>query len=261
MNNLSIIPSLTQLKNYAEFSRQYHAAFEYNEFFLPAILDQEEQKKKIMYQYMELDRDRSNDTLHGAFLDICINSDDPKIFAVSDLRVHQCMEIAKDMGLKAVIFHTNYIVNFRLKPYLLNWINRNEIYWKQILKEYPNQKIYIENMFDDSPYLLTELAKRMEQENRFAVCLDTAHAFISGSPLSFWFESLKPYIRHLHINDNDGEQDLHQIVGSGNFPWDIFKDFVLSLKHPPSLLIEVRSFEDLQKSTDYMQKHHIYPFC
>lgn len=74
MNNLSIIPSLTQLKNYAEFSRQYHAAFEYNEFFLPAILDQEEQKKKIMYQYMELDRDRSNDTLHGAFLDICINS-------------------------------------------------------------------------------------------------------------------------------------------------------------------------------------------
>ena len=116
-------------------------------------------------------------------------------------------------------------------------------------------------MFDDSPYLLTELAKRMEQEDRFAVCLDTAHAFISGSPLSFWFESLKPYIRHLHINDNDGEQDLHQIVGSGNFPWDIFKDFVLSLKHPPSLLIEVRSFEDLQKSTDYMQKHHIYPFC
>ncbi len=222
MNNLSIIPSLTQLKNYAEFSRQYHAAFEYNEFFLPAILDQEEQKKKIMYQYMELDRDRSNDTLHGAFLDICINSDDPKIFAVSDLRVHQCMEIAKDMGLKAVIFHTNYIVNFRLKPYLLNWINRNEIYWKQILKEYPNQKIYIENMFDDSPYLLTELAKRMEQEDRFAVCLDTAHAFISGSPLSFWFESLKPYIHHLHINDNDGEQDLHQIVGSGNFPWDIF---------------------------------------
>ena len=29
----------------------------------------------------------------------------------------------------------------------------------------------------------------------------------------------------------------------------------------PSLYNHIKSFEDLQKSTDYMQKHHIYPFC
>lgn len=260
MSNLSIIPSLAQLSSYAEFSKQYHAAFEYNEFFLPAILDNEEQKKDIISHYMELDRDRSNDTLHGAFLDICVNSDDPKIFTVSDLRVHQSMEIAKEMGLKAVVFHTNYIVNFRLKPYLANWLNRNESYWKKILKEYPCQKIYLENMFDDSPYLLAELAKRMEQEPRFAVCLDTAHAFISGSPLNPWFDSLKPYVKHLHINDNNGKEDLHQAVGSGNFPWEAFQDWILSFQEKPSLLIEVRSFEDLQKSVRYMQEHHMYPF-
>lgn len=261
MNQLSIIPSLTQLSSYVAFSKQFNAAFEYNDFFLPAVLDHENRKKDIMHQYLSLDRDRSHDTLHGAFLDICINSDDPKIFAISDLRVHQCMEIAKEMGLKAVIFHTNYIVNFRLKPYLHNWLSRNETYWKKILKEYPKQKIYIENMFDDSPYLLTELANRMKEEPRFAVCLDIAHAFISGSPLLSWFDSLKPYVKHLHINDNNGIEDLHQAVGSGNFPWNTFQDWLISLKELPSLLIEVRNFEDLQKSVKYMQEHSIYPFC
>ena len=37
------------------------------------------------------------------------------IFKASDYRVRQCMDIAVKMGLKAVIFHTNYIVNFRLR--------------------------------------------------------------------------------------------------------------------------------------------------
>jgi sugar phosphate isomerase/epimerase len=209
---------------------------------------------------MELDRDRSEDTMHGAFLDICINSDDPQIFAVSDMRVHQCMEIAKTMGLKAVIFHTNYIVNFRLRPYLDNWLNRNERYWRNLLKEYPNQSVYLENMFDDTPKLLTNLAKQMMDEPRFAVCLDTAHAFISGSCLDGWFDSLRPYVSHLHINDNNGLEDLHQAVGNGSFPWEKLCAWIPTLKKKPSLLIEVRSFEDLLASVAYMQKHNIYPF-
>lgn len=257
---LYCIPSLAQLSDYAEFSRQYNAAFEYNDFFIPDVLDDEEKKNSIIAQYMSLDRDRSEDTLHGAFLDICINSSDPQIFTVSDIRVHQCMDIARKMGLKAVIFHTNYIVNFRLKSYLDGWLSLNEAYWKKLLQEYPQQQIYIENMFDDTPELLTALAGRMKDEPRFAVCLDTAHAFISGSPLNNWFDSLKPYAAHLHVNDNNRYEDLHCPVGSGSFPWDDFQRWVTSLEHKPSLLIEVRSFEDLQKSVNYMKEHQIYPF-
>lgn len=260
MNKLSCIPSIAQLSNYMEFSRKFHAAFEYNEFFLPAILDNEEKKRNIMFQYMNLDRDRSDDTLHGAFLDICINSEDPKIFAISDLRVRQCMDIAKAMEVKAVIFHTNYIVNFRLPSYLDNWLDKNEIYWRNMLNEYPKQNIYLENMFDDAPDLLTRLAKRMKNEPRFSICLDTAHAFISGSPLHHWFDSLKPYVSHLHINDNNGIADLHQPVGNGIFPWNDFQHWIMSLNKKPSLLIEVRNFHDLQTSVEFMQKHHIYPF-
>lgn len=257
---LYCIPSLEQLEDYANFSREYNAAFEYNDFFLPEILDNEEKKQQIIEQYMRLDHDRSLDTLHGAFLDICVNSSDPRILAASNLRVHQSMDIAKKMGLKAVIFHTNYIVNFRLQSYLNDWLNRNEAYWRQILDEYPDQQIYLENMFDDTPELLTALAARMKDEPRFSVCLDIAHAFVSGSPLSGWFNSLTPYVAHLHINDNNRYEDLHRPVGAGDFPWDAFNNWITPLKDKPSVLIEVRSFDDLQKSVNFMMEHGIYPF-
>ena len=77
---------------------------------------------------MAVRHDCSSDTMHGAFLDICVDSADAMIFKASDYRVRQCMDIAVKMGLKAVIFHTNYIVNFRLRSYLDSWIDRNEEY-------------------------------------------------------------------------------------------------------------------------------------
>ena len=227
---------------------------------MPKLLDDEWSTNKIIQTYLDTKRDCSQDTLHGAFFDICINSTDSKLFEVSNLRVHQCMDIAKKMGIKAIVFHTNYIVNFRLQSYLNSWLDRNEEYWRQIIREYPEQIIYIENMFDDSPDLLTSLAERMQDEPRFSVCLDIAHAFISGTSLDTWLKKLKPYVAHIHINDNDGIEDLHLPVGNGILNWNDFTTWGKSLKATPSILFEVRSFHDLQKSVEYMKANHIYPF-
>lgn len=261
MAKLYGIPSLEQLQDYLAFSEKYQAGFEYNEFFMPGLLDDEVAKERVIQKYMSAGRSLSEDTLHGVFFDICVNSGDPKIFAVSDYRVHQSMEIARKMGLKAVVFHTNYIVNFRLQSYLDTWLKKNEEYWRRILREFPDQMIYLENMFDDAPAMLLELAKRMADEPRFAVCLDIAHAMISGSPLEPWLSGLKSYVRHVHINDNDGREDLHQSVGSGVFDWGRYREWIGSFEEKPSVLIEVRGFEDLQKSVQYMEKEGLYPFC
>lgn len=78
------------------------------------------------------------------------------------------------MGIKAVVFHTNYIVNFRLQSYIDSWLDRNEKFWQSILREYPEQMIYIENMFDDAPGMLLNLYERMSDEPHFKVCLDVA---------------------------------------------------------------------------------------
>ncbi len=257
---LYCIPRLQQIEDYLRFSEEYQMGFEYNDFFLPSLLDNETEKEQMIKKYLSFGRDCSKDTLHGAFFDVCIDSIDRKIFQVSDLRIRQSMEIARKMGLRAVIFHTNYIVNFRLQSYLETWLLRNEEYWRKILKDYPEQEIFMENMFDDAPGLLQKLAAKMADEPRFSVCLDTAHAMISGSPVELWLQELKPYVSHIHVNDNDGKADLHQAVGDGCFPWEVYHTWICSFEKKPSVLIEVKEFADLKKSVKYMQEHALYPF-
>ena len=198
----------------------------------------------------------------SAVFDICVNSDDPLIFAASDKRVHQSMDIAQELGVRAVIFHTNHIANFRLKSYREGWVKRNTAYWEKILREYPDSCIYIENMFDEEPELLLRLAENMQGEDHFGVCLDLAHAYLSGTPLEEWERQLKPYVKHLHINDNDRQEDTHQPVGSAGFPWQNYKTFLETFpeEEKPSVLIEVRGYQDLAASVEYMQKEKLYPF-
>lgn len=262
MIRLYCIPKTDRLSDYMEFSKKYHAGFEYNDFFLPSVLDEPEKVESLIQMYLSLDRDRSQDTLHGVFLDICINSDDSSIYAASDRRIHQSMDIAMRLGVKAVIFHTNHIPNFRLQSYRENWLARNVRYWKALLQEYPDLEIYIENMFDEEPDLLCALAKEMTYEPRFGVCYDFAHAYISHTPLTEWNHALAPYTRHLHINDNDKVEDTHHPVGTGSLPWNTYQAFISELPAAklPSVLLEVRTYEDLLTSVSYMETHKLYPF-
>lgn len=253
---------MDQISKYLSFAKKYDAGFEYNEFFLPCILDDEKKVKEIIDAYKAIDRDRSEDTMHGVFLDICVNSDDPLIFKASDYRIHQSMNIAMELGVKAVVFHTNHIPNFRLESYRISWLTRNEAYWRTLLAEYPSLTIYIENMFDEEPELLQKLAEQMKDEPRFGVCFDLAHAYISGTDISTWIENIGKYAKHLHINDNDKIQDTHDAVGSMSFPWKKYKEYVEAIEEEkrPSVLLEVRGYEALEESAAFMQEHHMYPF-
>lgn len=259
MKNISCIPILTELDEFLAFSRQYGAAFEYNDFFQPSVLDDAVVTRRIVNAYRDTGRDLSRDTLHGVFLDICVDSIDPLIFKASDLRVRQCMDIARELGLRAVIFHTNYIVNFNLETYRQGWVERNEAYWRGLLSEYQELEVYMENMFDDSPALLVELAQRLAHP-RFGICLDVAHAGIFGASMEEWYLAAGPHVRHLHINDNDGLHDLHWAVGTGRMDWSQYNSWCRSQEYAPTVLVEVRSMGDLERSVEFLRREGLYPF-
>ena len=133
---------------------------------------------------------------------------------------------------------------------------------QELLKEYADMEVYIENMFDLDSSLIVQLAKRMKDEPRFGICLDIAHAFISDESIESWCNSVLPYVRHVHINDNNGIEDSHTPVGSASIPWSVYNNFMDSFASDakPSVLIEVRGYEALEKSVEYMMQNHMYPF-
>lgn len=260
MKSIYLIPDINRIEESIALAETYGAYFEYNDFFSPEVLDNEAEIEKRVAFYMGLSRDRSHDTLHGAFLDVTIHSQDSLIRAVSEQRVRQCMDIAEKMGIRGVIFHTNTVPNFRVDYYQKNWVECNERFWRQILKEYPTVSVFIENMFDEEPKLLSELAQQMQDEERFGICFDYAHAQVFGHGIDEWIEKLGPYVKHMHINDNNLETDLHQSVGKGKIDWQIYDEKLREAQITSTVLIEVKDLKLQEESIIFMLENKIYPY-
>jgi len=260
MNDIYLIPDINNLEKTIMLAKQYGAYFEYNDFFFPQVLADDKEIERRIQIYKSLDRDRSHDTLHGAFLDIAIHSQDEKIRKVSEERVRQSLSIAQEMGIRGVVFHANLIAGYYSEFYLQGWLSASIKFWKQMLKEYPSLEIYIENMFEDRMEDLKNLMEAMKDERRFGICLDFAHEQLYRKDDKDWIKELAPYILHCHINDNDLTDDRHWEVGAGSLDWNAFSNTIQKSQIEPSVLVEVRDLDAWEKSVCFIKKQGIYPY-
>lgn len=255
IEQLLVIPKEAQIKEYLELANKYNLGFEYNDFFLPELLDDADKLEERIYFYkLCKDMPRYN-TLHGAFLDVTIFSDDKRIKEVSDFRVEESISIARQLGAKAIVFHTNYVTNFYLDSYRESWVQKNAMYWREKLHKYQDIKIYIENMFDTDWELLAKLGDAMKDEERFGICFDYAHAHVFGEieDIEQWVSALAPYVKHIHINDNDFVSDLHLSLGTGKINWYKFKEYYEKYFNKASVLLEVTGIEKTKESLEFIR--------
>lgn len=255
INNILIIPDINNIEESLKMANAYNCGFEYNDFFVPALLDDKERLRKTVQFYKNLEGIPGYCTCHGAFFDVTVFSDDARIREVSDYRVEQSINIAEQLGAKAVIFHTNYMPNFRLETYRQNWVERNYEYWSEKLMQHKDLNIYMENMFDTDWRLLAALADRLKDKDNFGICFDYAHAHAFGDEkeIDDWAAGVAPYVKHIHVNDNDFKADLHLALGEGRIDWTRFRDHYNHMFPDASVLIEMRAEEKIRKSLDFMK--------
>lgn len=253
MGKFMMIPNRNRLAESIAIARKYDLGFEFNDFWNPKNLDHEDYMNSTVAEYLEADLPELR-TNHGDFFDVLIFSEDTKIREIARERILQSMDASVRIGAKGVVFHTNYTPALRSEGYQNNWIRTNERIWREMLRLYPDQEIYVENMFDEEPDLLVHLAERMEDQDRFGICLDYAHAATFGRDLRQWVERTAPYVKHVHINDNDLREDLHLAVGDGKIDWQQFAaDYHRYYEHCTTL-IEVSDLAKLQRSLAYLEK-------
>jgi sugar phosphate isomerase/epimerase len=114
-------------------------------------------------------------------------------------------------------------------------------------------RIYIENMFDQTPELLQRLAQKLSAHPNFGVCFDLAHASITATPVEHWVGALAPYIRHCHLSDCDGQSDCHWPLGRGVLDFPRFFELLRRHRIKASLVIEVEGIEAQRKSLAYLK--------
>ncbi len=76
----------------------------------------------------------------------------------------------------------------------------------------------------------------------FAACLDTGHAIISGSGATHMLRELGDRVKILHVQDNDGLVDMHQIPGRGKINWANFLDALRDIGYSGTFNFEADNF-------------------
>ena len=248
MEKLLMIPRINELEENLKLRDKLNIGFEFNDFFIPSLLDNKEALNEVIRKYSKIG---GYNTIHGVFFDICFNSSDDLIKNASYTRARQTLDIARILNCKKIVFHTNYIIGFNSEDYKQMWLERNAIAYKTFLKEYPEIEILIENMFDNNSELILKLLKEVN-DPRFRMCFDIAHANLSNEAIDSWYKNCKDYISHIHINDNMGDCDSHLAIGLGNIDYD----YVVNLlnKFNGTVLIEVKTTEDFIKSYEYLKE-------
>jgi len=259
-NEVYLIPDMEQIQESMALSQEYNAPFEYNDFFLPGVISDDAEIERRIRFYQSLERNRSRDTLHGAFLDMAIHSQDDAIRAISRERFRQSLSIAQRLGIRGVVFHANLIPGYYDEHYIENWLQTSVDFYQRMLKEYPDVDIYIENMFEQRPREIKRLAEAMSQEKGFGICLDYAHAQVFGKSATTWVKDLAPYIKHIHLNDNDLQTDGHWTIGTGLINWKVFAEEMKANQIKASVLVEIKGNEKWLESMNYMKEQKIYPW-
>lgn len=246
-----IIPEFENREAFATLAAEYGAAFEYNDFYLPEVYENEGEVERRIQGYLALDRDRSGDTLHGAFLDVVVSSEDSYIAEYSRKRMHQSMEIAERLGIRGVVFHSGLLRGITGDAYIKNWVQQQSMFFRRLAEEFPRLEIYMENTQEETPEALLLLKKELKNCPRFLFCLDYGHAVISGTKPAVWLEAFRGNLGHMHINDNDGSRDLHQVPGTGSIDW---KRFALETTWLPEVpvLIEIKGLRQQRQALKFL---------
>lgn len=247
-----IIPELVDIDRALALSTEYGVNFEYNDFARVAVYEDPEEVKRRVRAYKAIDRDRSNDTMHGAFLGLDLAAADSVIAGRSKELYCQSLAIANELGLKGVVFHTGLIGGLRLPNYIGHWLDESAAFWMRQCENYPNLTIYMENTFEREPDALVALMQRMWMTPNFKLCLDYAHAALTPTPLDTWVEAFAPYIGHMHVNDNDLVDDLHLAPGMGKIDYAKWKTLMEKHAIDVSVLLELNGYDKAKQALDYM---------
>ena len=187
--------------------------------------------------------------------------------------IEKNIEFAKDIGVKNISFHGGYATNILSQKQEFapldsqESISYEEAYNNSIdslnrLIDTANGdvKLSIEN-FNFRPerrYLFSRVEDFDKIPDEIGVIMNIGHLYYTKMKLkqddyiTVMINALMDKVNEVHINDNDGSEDLHKLVGKGDIP---IKEILLQIKEKrdmPHLIIEAHKKRHNYSDEDLM---------
>jgi len=184
-------------------------------------------------------------SLHAPFseeLDISQLEEERRDSAVSE--IEKVIDVLEFLGGNILVFHPStapsHFENLVQKMYRLSQAKKSI---SEILKYSQDKpiKLALENQLPDilCGYSV-DLLKLIWEINsqKVGICLDTSHANLSEN-VSEVVKKFKDWIINLHISDNFGTSDDHNIPGKGNINWQIFVQTLKLINYKGVFMLEL----------------------
>lgn len=198
-----------------KLAKKYGLGIEIAEFCTAANMDEhlEAVRETVLSHFRSADRF----LLHAPFNELSPAAIDPLALRLARKRYGQSSGLAQKYGVRRIIVHSGYIPNVYFKSW---FIEKSISFWRDFLATFPpDMKIYLENVMEDSPDMLMQIAEGIS-DPRFCLCLDVGHANteLSKAPLSEWIQVFSKRLAHVHLHNNMGRLDLHNSLENGTIP-------------------------------------------
>ena len=152
--------------------------------------------------------------LHAPFNELFPSAIEPMVVDVARKRFAQAFSLAQGYGINRMVVHSGHMPAIY---YDVWFVERSVEFWKEYLDDKPEGfRIMVENVLEEHPEPLAEIAEKV-CDQRFGLCLDIGHANVSSKrPLNEWINIMSPYLKHIHLHDNQAIRDQHLELGEGN---------------------------------------------
>lgn len=177
-------------------------------------------------------------SLHGSSFDLNPGSTDNKILEVTKYRYLESINIAKEIGAKYVIFHSQLNPLISVKRIRKLKLDNQIKFWKDLLEEIKDIGIIIliENEYDDNYEELLYILKEVNSD-KLKMCLDTGHVLAySKVTLREWILGMKDYIDYVHLHFNDTTCDSHDAPNEDEL--ELFKNLLDEANINPIISLE-----------------------
>ncbi len=189
-------------------------------------------------------------SLHGPFLDLNPTAWDRLIADATMRRFEEAYKAASVLGAHTIVFHSCFVPNFN---FLQGWPERVIDFYNRFLDGKDGSiRILMENVMDPVPDGFLEVAKGMDHP-AFGICVDIGHAHCySKVTADEWLSVLAPYVKHVHIHDNDGTRDSHLALGNGTME---FAKAAELIPEGATCTVECSYYDDVMNSIEALREY------
>ena len=188
-------------------------------------------------------------TAHGPFWDLCPGSIDREIRRVSRSRMDRFFEILEYVRPMQIVCHTGFDPKHHCGQSPA-WVEHSLAQWAPLVEraEKLGAPLLLENVWEEDPDLHLELLEKLHSP-WCGFCLDTGHQHaFSRTSLMDWLNAVWPYLKEIHLHDNDGTFDHHLPAGMGNIDFDLLFHFLCEKGISPVVTLEPHTEEHLYLS-------------